>query len=213
MKEILNFLTTSGRLKFTYRYSEVSKIPKESSAAHSWQLSLMVFLIADELNLDINIERALKIAIIHDIAEALTGDVDMILIKDKKVTKEEKYQLEIKAINKLQEFFSKSSKIKDLWQEYQENKTKEARFVKALDKIERGHSVQDSINAIKTLRNLGYKLNFHMMLGLPGISRKEDLEGLKVGDKVLYDFLSVYYDTDPIVITKSENIICKVEED
>jgi len=147
MKEILNFLTTSGRLKFTYRYSEVSKIPKESSAAHSWQLSLMVFLIADELNLDINIERALKIAIIHDIAEALTGDVDMILIKDKKVTKEEKYQLEIKAINKLQEFFSKSSKIKDLWQEYQENKTKEARFVKALDKIE----------ALIFLSEIGYK--------------------------------------------------------
>ncbi len=147
MEKIVNFLAISGKLKFTYRYSEVSKIPKESSAAHSWQLSLMVFLIADELNLDINMEKALKIAIIHDIAEALIGDVDMILIKDKKVTKEEKYQLEANAINKFKNFFPKSRKIKDLWQEYQENKTREARFVRALDKIE----------ALTFLAELGYK--------------------------------------------------------
>ena len=147
MEEILNFLAISGKLKFTYRYSETSKIPKESSAAHSWQLALMAFLIADELNLDVNVEKALKIAVIHDIAESLTGDVDMILIKDKKVTKKEKYQLEIRAINKFSNFFPKSCKIKDLWQEYQENKTKEARFIKALDKIE----------ALVFLSEIGYK--------------------------------------------------------
>ncbi len=49
----------------------------------------------------------------------------------------------------------------------------------ALEGIKRGHSVKDNIIAIKTLRNLGFKLNFHMMLGLPGVTKEKDLEGLK----------------------------------
>ncbi len=45
-----------------------------------------------------------------------------------------------------------------------------------------------------------------------GPDAQKELPDLKVGDKVLYDALSVFYDTHPIVITKVENIICKIEE-
>jgi len=38
-------------------------------------------------------------------------------------------------------------------------------------------------------------------------------EGIKVGDIVLYDTYSVFYDVKPIVVTNYENIICRVEED
>jgi elongator complex protein 3 len=47
-----------------------------------------------------------------------------------------------------------------------------------LDKIERGHSVEDSITAIKTMKDLCFKLNFHYMLGLPGWTKKKDLDGM-----------------------------------
>ena len=52
-------------------------------------------------------------------------------------------------------------------------------FNKALDKISRGHSVEESIKATKTLKDLGFKINYHMMLGLPGINYQKDLKGLK----------------------------------
>ncbi|MBR9692170.1 tRNA uridine(34) 5-carboxymethylaminomethyl modification radical SAM/GNAT enzyme Elp3 [Candidatus Woesearchaeota archaeon] len=52
-------------------------------------------------------------------------------------------------------------------------------YDKALKKIKRGHSVQDTIESIKILKDLGFKINAHYMLGLPGISKKEDLDGLK----------------------------------
>ncbi len=48
-----------------------------------------------------------------------------------------------------------------------------------LKNIQRGHPVSDSIESIRILKDLGFKLNFHMMPGLPGVSRKKDLEGLK----------------------------------
>ncbi|MBU1199730.1 MAG: tRNA uridine(34) 5-carboxymethylaminomethyl modification radical SAM/GNAT enzyme Elp3 [Nanoarchaeota archaeon] len=48
-----------------------------------------------------------------------------------------------------------------------------------LENIERGHDVHESIIATRTLKDLGFKINYHMMLGLPGIDEKKDLAGLK----------------------------------
>lgn len=47
-----------------------------------------------------------------------------------------------------------------------------------LENIERGHTVQDNKESIKDLKDLGFKLNFHYMPGLPGI-KDRDLAGLK----------------------------------
>ena len=48
-----------------------------------------------------------------------------------------------------------------------------------LKRSERGHTLEDSIESIKTLRDLGFKLNFHMMPGLPGSTPAKDLKQLK----------------------------------
>lgn len=48
-----------------------------------------------------------------------------------------------------------------------------------LDAMGRSHSVQDSVDAISDLRDLGFKLNYHYMLGLPESNLKKDLNGLK----------------------------------
>ncbi|MFA5141636.1 MAG: tRNA uridine(34) 5-carboxymethylaminomethyl modification radical SAM/GNAT enzyme Elp3 [Candidatus Woesearchaeota archaeon] len=47
-----------------------------------------------------------------------------------------------------------------------------------LKTIHRGHTVTDNIESIRTLRDLGFKLNFHYMPGLPGVNRKKDFEGM-----------------------------------
>lgn len=49
----------------------------------------------------------------------------------------------------------------------------------ALQKVNRGHTTDDSIKAIRILKNYGFKINYHIMLGLPGIDREKDLKGLK----------------------------------
>jgi elongator complex protein 3 len=48
-----------------------------------------------------------------------------------------------------------------------------------LKKVKRGHTVKQSIESISILKDLGFKLNFHMMPGLPSVDTKRDLEGLK----------------------------------
>ncbi len=44
-----------------------------------------------------------------------------------------------------------------------------------LQAVHRDHTVQDSIDAIADLRDLGFKLNFHIMLGLPGMTTEADV--------------------------------------
>jgi elongator complex protein 3 len=51
-------------------------------------------------------------------------------------------------------------------------------YDEALKNIKRGHSAKDSIEAIRILKDLGFKLNFHYMPGLPGISRRKDFMGM-----------------------------------
>ena len=48
-----------------------------------------------------------------------------------------------------------------------------------LKKIERGHTVKDSIESTRTLKDLGFKINYHVMPGLPGSNLKKDLGALK----------------------------------
>jgi len=78
-------------------------------------------------------------------------------------------------------------------------------YDEALKKIERGHSVKDSINSIRTLKDLGFKLNFHMMLGMPGINGKKELEGLKklfTDENFQPDMLKLY----PMMVLKGTKI-------
>src|SRR3989338_625645 len=53
-----------------------------------------------------------------------------------------------------------------------------------LKKAERGHSVKTTIDAFKTLKDFGFKINAHYMIGLPGSDAKMDAEGLR---KLFYD--------------------------
>lgn len=53
-------------------------------------------------------------------------------------------------------------------------------FEKPLIMVKRGNTTQDNIEAIRDLKDLGFKINLHYMLGLPGIKdKKQDLEGMK----------------------------------
>lgn len=48
-------------------------------------------------------------------------------------------------------------------------------YDKVLKETHRGHDLQDSKDSIRILKDLGFKLNFHMMPGLPNITREEDI--------------------------------------
>ena len=166
LEKIFKFFHQAEKLKTTMRFLESKDIVQESSAAHSWRLSLMTFVIASELKLSLNTEKALKIAIVHDLAESITGDIDYLLITNGKVSKEEKKKLEENAMQQIKNSLPKKigNEIYNLWKEFETQSTNEGKFVKALDKLETlthlvevGYKAYDKTEVIPTYANEAVK--------------------------------------------------------
>jgi putative hydrolase of HD superfamily len=103
----------------------------ESVADHSFSLSVMTMVISDLEGL--NTERALKMAIIHDLAESITGD-----IIPNKSTRTAKKILENNAMRSILNRLPKSlrSEYSQIWNEYVTQKSELSKLVHRLDKLE-----------------------------------------------------------------------------
>jgi len=181
LEKIFDFLHKIENLKSTLRYNKTTSGRNESSAEHSWRLALITLIIADELRLSIDVNRAIKIALVHDLPEALTGDIDAILIAEGKYPEDEKEKQEIEAIINLQKTLPEviGKQISDLWHEYNDCKTKEAKFVKALDKIETltqlaesGYKIYDKPEFISNYANKSVK-SFTELSGMLKIVKRK----------------------------------------
>ncbi|OAY82694.1 HD domain-containing protein 2 [Ananas comosus] len=131
----IDFLTLCHRLKTTKRKGWINHGIKgpESIADHMYRMALMA-LIADELP-GVNRERCIKIAIVHDIAEAIVGDIT----PSDGVPKAEKSRREQEALNEMCDILGGgpiANEIKELWAEYEHNSSIEASLVKDFDKVE-----------------------------------------------------------------------------
>lgn len=135
--KILELLTLAEKLKCELRHSWLSNGKQESVAEHSWRLAFMVCLFSPYLSQPVNIEKSLKMALIHDLAEAETGDIPMFHCHDP-INKQQKFINEQQVMLKIKTSLENETgqEIYDLWLEYEEKQTLEAKFVNALDKIE-----------------------------------------------------------------------------
>ncbi len=137
IKNLVDFLAESEKLKITERYGTCKPELRDSVADHSWKLGLMVIFVAETLNIQLNVPHAVELALVHDLQEYIAGEIDSIRVARGEVTKEQKRQLEESAIKDLASRFPViGSRISDLWYEFEGRKTQEARYVVALDKIE-----------------------------------------------------------------------------
>ncbi|KAH3686655.1 hypothetical protein WICPIJ_002363 [Wickerhamomyces pijperi] len=106
----------------------------ESIADHMYRMGVSTMLIKDR---SIDTAKCAKIALVHDIAESLVGDITPY----DKVDKNEKHRRELLTINYLSELVRKydeenGKEILELWLDYEEIRTLEARYVKDIDKYE-----------------------------------------------------------------------------
>jgi putative hydrolase of HD superfamily len=134
--DLQKFFETALRLKDVEREGWVDRGVKkpESSAEHSFMVTLMVLVFGKGKR--INMEKALKIAIVHDLPEAIVGDI---ISKDNweeggRMWSHEKAGKERPAAEKLSSLAG-SREILELWEEFEAQKTPEARFVKELDRL------------------------------------------------------------------------------
>jgi putative hydrolases of HD superfamily len=130
---ILAFLRHAEQLKVVTRSGWTSAGQPESVAAHTWRLCLMALVFAPSFP-GIDYAKLVKLCIIHDLGEAISGDIPAIHQRPG----------ESKAIQERQDLLSLlqplpprlQQEITDLWDEYEAAATPAAKVAKALDKLE-----------------------------------------------------------------------------
>jgi len=103
----------------------------ESDAEHIFSCCLLAMKVIEDKKLDIDRDKVLRILLYHEIGEIEVGDIT---IADG-VSVEEKYQREQKAVKAFAEKYN-MPEIYALWEEFEENKTEEAKFCKMIDKLD-----------------------------------------------------------------------------
>lgn len=127
----LSFFRTAATLKYTPRHCEDATGRYESVAEHSWRLALMCALLAPEQG-DLDVDTCILTALVHDLGEVVGGDVPVFLKSSENTSSElDSLQQTLKDIPQPQQ-----QKIQKLIIDFETGATKEARFCKALDKIE-----------------------------------------------------------------------------
>jgi len=136
VKEILTFLDRTNELKSVPRFSSSLAHGGDTVAEHSWRLALMVFVISRECKVAIDLPHAIGLALFHDLAEAKTGDIDAYAVMTNKVDREKKIIEEERVMKEMTDDLSFGDWIFQFWRQYENQESIEARFVRALDKIE-----------------------------------------------------------------------------
>jgi putative hydrolase of HD superfamily len=129
----LKFLREAERLKDTLRSAYTKSGRTESVAEHTWRLTLLAITFADELP-GVDLLKLLKICILHDLGEAVDGDIPAPM-QCAAISKSEKERNDfLSLVAPLPEELK--SEFVSLWDEYDDGKSPEACAAKALDKLE-----------------------------------------------------------------------------
>ena len=129
---IVSFLTDLERLKLVSRRAYVSDLSRhENSAEHSWHLALGLLVIARETQLNIDLNKALVMALIHDTCEIDAGDTPAYGPQ-----RPDQHDAERRCVERLADHgLHFGSELHDLWLEYEAQQTPESRWIKALDRF------------------------------------------------------------------------------
>lgn len=128
-KQVLNLANLLGRMKMLKRAGWIKRRVEdsESDADHSYSLSLLVLLLTPK---HLDLLKCLKLAIVHDLPEAFCGDYI-----PGELQPQEKAKLEKSAMQKIVTDLGQPE-LMELFEEYEHDQTPEAKFVRALDRLD-----------------------------------------------------------------------------
>lgn len=133
LRAIITFLQAAERLKDTLRSGRTAQGRCESTAEHSWRLCLMIMAFERDLP-GYNLARLLKLAIVHDLGEAIHGDTPATQQHLDPTRSDRERRDMVKLCAPLPA--DVRAEMLDLWDDYAQAGSPEAVLVKGFDKLE-----------------------------------------------------------------------------
>lgn len=150
--DLIAFCAMIEKLKCNTRHSWTSSGRRESVAEHSWRLAVLAMLCADEYP-ELDNDKLIRMCLIHDLGEALTGDVPSFYkTEQNEMTEREAWEI---ILGSLPEPYA--TEFRALYEEMEARETPEAKLYKALDNMEAVISHNEA--SLETWIPLEYTLN------------------------------------------------------
>ena len=128
------FLFEIDKVKDIFRQSlVVNGKREENDAEHSWHMALVALTIKEYFQGEVNLERSLKMILIHDLVEIYAGDTPAF-----GEVRPDKADDELKAAVKLFSLLKEKQKEEflNLWLEFEECESNEAKFANVCDRYQ-----------------------------------------------------------------------------
>ena len=134
-KNVINYYVLCNKLKNVIRTGwldwNVTRDRVESIAEHIFGVQMLAIAMKSEYKYDIDLTKVIFMLAIHELGEIIIGDLTQF-----QITKEEKEELEHKAVHDILDSLIDGKYIEELFLEFDEKKTPEAKFAYQCDKLE-----------------------------------------------------------------------------
>jgi putative hydrolase of HD superfamily len=133
------FLNEADGLKHVMRATTtVDGTRPENSGEHSWHLALYALVLADQAGPGVDINRVIRMLLIHDLVEIDVGDVPIHSQNGQAHASAETQAAEAKAADRIFGLLPDDVGIdlRALWEEFEAAETPDARFAKSLDRVQ-----------------------------------------------------------------------------
>ena len=107
---------------------------RENDAEHAWHMAMMIYLLREYANEEIDVGRAMMMALIHDIVEIDAGDTYAYDPEGAKTQKEREEKAADRIFGLLPE--DQAAELRGLFEEFEERSTPEARFARTMDNFQ-----------------------------------------------------------------------------
>ena len=173
----IDFITEIDSLKHVLRNTILLDLSRrENDVEHSWHMSLAAMILLEYSNFNrLDINKVIKMALIHDLVELDTGDVSAY----SNVNREEKKEKEKKTADRIFGLlpFEQAKELRNLWDEFENGTTAEAQFTQALDSF------------MPILHNYKTKGLQWQKLGVTAERVLERNKRIEKGSKFLWDYI------------------------
>ena len=131
----MQFCLELDKEKEIYRQTYISSASrKENDAEHAWHMAVMALILGDYSNQNIDLLKTISMILMHDVVEIDAGDTYAYDEEAKKTQKERKLRAADRQYGLLPK--EQAEKFKNLWLEFEVQKTPEAKFARAMDNIQ-----------------------------------------------------------------------------
>ena len=132
ISSITDYLLELDALKLVNRRTYINGGERiENSAEHSWHLAMACWSISKSFQLNVSVEKLLKLALVHDLGEIDAGDT--FLYSD---NRKSAHIAEHKCVQRLEKHpGNKIEDLTNLWEEQEAGSSIEAKLLKAVDRL------------------------------------------------------------------------------